>query len=84
MSQRTAILGHDLAGGLDTATGLRSSSSFCNTTIDIFIALPTNAMVYCKFKVIQIVKACNRLEHIQRSGSGTDGDPARHVQTEQV
>ena len=29
------------------------------------------------------VKACNRLEHIQRSGSGTDGDPARHVQTEQ-
>ena len=49
MSQRTAILGHDLAGGLDTATGLRSSSSFCNTTIDIFIALPTNAMVYCKF-----------------------------------
>ena len=30
MSQRTAILGHDLAGGLDNETGLRSSSSFCN------------------------------------------------------
>ena len=30
MSQRTAILGHDLAGGLDRETGLRSSSNFCN------------------------------------------------------
>ena len=29
MSQRTAILGHDLAGGLDSDTGLRSSSNFC-------------------------------------------------------
>ena len=31
MSHRTAILGQDLAGGLDRETGLRSSNNFCNT-----------------------------------------------------
>ena len=30
------------------------------------------------------VYSCNRLKHIQRSGSGTDGDPARRHSTEQV